>query len=96
MRSSVYKMRVAEKSKCCSTRLTVQRVRMGLLDWVVALGKRISGDLDKVLFPVITVVVRYIVYKVVSREILRLREENRSEVHLAYTLNEHVQTQENA
>ena len=60
---------------------------MSLLDYINALGEWVLSNLDKVLFSVVAVVVGYVLYKVISREITRLRNQKRLEEHLAYTLN---------
>lgn len=59
---------------------------MSLLDLINALGEWVLSNIDKVLFPVIAAVVGYILYKVISREITRLKDQKRLEEHLAYTL----------
>ncbi len=58
---------------------------MGLLELIDAFGEWILANLDKILFPIITIIIGYIVYKVVAREITRLKAQKRLEDHLAYT-----------
>ncbi len=60
---------------------------MSLLDFINAIGEWVLSNLDKVLFPVISIVIGYFVYKIVAREIIRLKKQKRLEEHLAYTLN---------
>jgi len=50
-------------------------------------GGWLLSNLDKVLFPVVTLVVGYVLYKVVAREIRNLKDQKRLEDHLAYTMN---------
>ncbi len=59
---------------------------MSLLDYVNALGEWILSNFDKALFSVIVVIVGYVLYKVVAREITKLKDQKRLEEHLAYTL----------
>lgn len=59
---------------------------MSLLDPINALGEWILSNFDKVLFSVVAVVVGYILYKLVAKEITKLREQKRLDEHLAYTL----------
>ncbi len=49
-------------------------------DWAIA-------NWDKIVFSVVTIIVGYIVIKLVSREIKSLRTQNRMEQHAAYILN---------
>jgi len=60
---------------------------MSLLDYIDALGEWVLSNFDKVLFLVISVVVGYVLYKIIAREITRLKNQKRLEEHLAYTLN---------
>ena len=60
---------------------------MGLLDSINALGEWILSNFDKVLFSVVAIIVGYVLYKVVSKEVMRLKNQKRLEEHLAYTLN---------
>jgi len=59
---------------------------MGLLDSLSTLGEWILSELHRVLFSVVAVIVGYLLYKVIAREITRLKDEKRLEEHLAYTL----------
>jgi len=58
-----------------------------LLDTINAIGEWVLSNLDKVLFSVVAVIVGFLLYKVISRQIARLREQKRLEEHVAYTLN---------
>ncbi len=64
---------------------------MSLLDslWssIDALGEWALANLDKVFLSVVAVIVGYILYKVITSEITRLKNQKRLEQHLAYTLN---------
>jgi len=59
---------------------------MSLLDPINALGEWVLANIDRVLFSVIAVIVGYVLYKVIAREIRRLKEQKRLEEHIAYTL----------
>jgi len=59
---------------------------MSLLDSINALGEWVLANIDRVLFSVIAVIVGYVLYKVIAREIRRLKEQKRLEEHIAYTL----------
>lgn len=59
---------------------------MDLSDPIGALGEWILSNLDKVFFSVVTIIIGFIIYKAISKEIKRLKEKNRLEEHLAYTL----------
>ena len=64
---------------------------MSLLDYlwdsINALGEWAVANLDKVFFSVVAVIVGYILYKVITSEITRLKNQKKLEQHLAYTLN---------
>ncbi len=60
---------------------------MSLLDSIDALGEWVLTNLDKVLFSVVAMIVGYVVYKVLAKEIMRLKNQKRLEEHLAYTFN---------
>jgi len=64
---------------------------MSLAEIIGALGERILADLDKVLFSVIAIIIGFVLYKLVAREIKNLKEQDRLEEHLAYTLTRIVQ-----
>jgi len=57
------------------------------LDLINDLGQWILSNFDKVLFTVVVVVGGYVLYKVVSREITRLKDRKKLEEHIAFTLN---------
>jgi small conductance mechanosensitive channel len=59
---------------------------MGPLDYINALGDWILSNLDKAFFSVVAVIVGYVLYKVIAREITRLKDQKRLEEHLAFTL----------
>jgi len=59
---------------------------MDLSDPIGALGEWVLSNLDKVFFSVVTIIIGFIIYKAISKEIKRLKEKNRLEEHLAYTL----------
>ena len=60
---------------------------MNPLDFLNALGQWALENLDNVVFSVLTIVVGYIIIKIVAREIRSLRGQNRLEQHAAYTVN---------
>ena len=60
---------------------------MSLLDFINALGEWVLSNLDKVLFLVVSIIVGYVLYKIIAREITRLKNQKKLEEHLAYTLN---------
>ena len=60
---------------------------MSLLEIIDALGAWILENYDKIVFPIITIVIGYIIYKVISKEITKLKEQKKLEDHLAYTIN---------
>lgn len=59
---------------------------MSLIDPFGTISEWVIANLDKVLFSVLSAVVGYVVYRVVSREIGRLKDQRRLEEGLAYTL----------
>jgi small-conductance mechanosensitive channel len=59
---------------------------LSLLEMLSALGGWVLSNLDKVLFPVITVILGYVLYKVVVREVAKLKGQKKLEDHLAYTM----------
>ena len=59
---------------------------MSLLDAINALGEWILSNFDKVLVSVVTIVVGYVLYRVIARGITKLKVQKRMEEHLAYTL----------
>lgn len=64
---------------------------MGLVDVVGTVGEELSANLDKILFSVVAMVVGFVLYKFVAREIENLRNQERLEDHIAYTLTRVVQ-----
>ncbi len=60
---------------------------MSLEEYIGGLGEFILANLDKLIFTIIAIVVGYIAYKLIVKEISRLRNQKRIEDHLAYTLN---------
>jgi len=61
--------------------------RVNPLDFLNALGQWALENLDNIVFSVLTIVVGYIIIKIVAREIRSLRGQNRLEQHAAYTVN---------
>jgi len=61
--------------------------KMSLIDYINALGEWILSNFNSILCSVVAVIAGYVIYKVISREIRRLRDQKRLEEHLAYTLN---------
>ena len=53
---------------------------------LTALGEWVLSNLDKVLFPIITVTLGYVLYKVVVREVTKLKDQKKLEDNLAYTM----------
>jgi small-conductance mechanosensitive channel len=64
---------------------------MSLVDLIDALRQTMSLHLGKVVFSVAAIIVGYALYKVVAREIRRLKEQKRLEEHIAYSLTRIVQ-----
>jgi small-conductance mechanosensitive channel len=60
---------------------------MSLEDYVNALGEFVLANLDKLIFSIIAIVAGYIAYKLIGKEINRLRNQKKIEDHLAYTFN---------
>ncbi len=60
---------------------------MGLVDYINALGEWVLSNLDEVVLSVVAIVVGYIIYRIIAREITKLKSQKRLEEHLAYTLN---------
>ncbi len=63
---------------------------MSLLDSIDALGEWVLSNFDKVSFSIVAVIVGYVLYKVIVREITRLKNKERLEEHVAYTLNKAI------
>ncbi len=59
---------------------------MSLLDFFNVLGDWALSNLDKLVFSAITIVVVYVVYRILAREIRGLKTRKRLEEHLAFTL----------
>jgi small conductance mechanosensitive channel len=59
---------------------------MSLLDFINALGEWVLSNLDKVLVLVVSIIVGYVLYKIIAREIIKLKNQKKLEEHLAYTL----------
>jgi small-conductance mechanosensitive channel len=59
---------------------------MSLLDYINALGEWVLANLDKLVFSAVTIVVVYVIYRILVREIRTLRAKERFEEHLAFTL----------
>ncbi len=57
-----------------------------LVDYINMIGDWVLFNLDKLVFSAVTLVVTYIVYKILVREIRKLRAEARLQEHIAYTL----------
>ena len=60
---------------------------MNPLDFLNAIGEWGIANLPNIVFSFVTMIVGYIVIKLVAREIRSLRSQNRLEQHAAYTLN---------
>jgi small-conductance mechanosensitive channel len=60
---------------------------MNPLDFLNAIGEWAIENLPNIVFSFVTVIVGYVVIKLVAREIKSLRTQNRLEQHAAYTLN---------
>ncbi len=59
---------------------------MSLLDSISTLGQWILSNLGKLSFSVVAIIAGYVLHKVITREITRLKDEKRLEPHIAYTL----------
>ncbi len=60
---------------------------MSILDFINALGEWVLVNFDKLLFSVVAVIAGYLLYKVIAREVTRLKNQKKLEEHFAYTLN---------
>jgi small-conductance mechanosensitive channel len=60
---------------------------MSLVDFLNSSGEWVLYNFDKIVFSVIAIAVGYIAFKVLAKEIKRLKVQKRLEEHLAYTLN---------
>ena len=60
---------------------------MNLLDFFDIIGEWSISNLDNIFFSILTIIVGYIVVKLVTREINSLKTQNRLEQHAAYTMN---------
>ena len=60
---------------------------MNPLDFLNGIGEWGLANLPNIIFSFLTIIVGYIVIKLVAREIKSLRSQNRLEQHAAYTLN---------
>jgi len=56
------------------------------LDYINALGEWILSNLPNLLVSVVAIALGYVLTRIISREIRRLREQKKIEEHLAYTL----------
>ena len=59
---------------------------MSLLDYVSVLGEWILSNLDKLVFSAVTLVVVYVIYRIIVREIRSLTAQKKLQEHLAFTL----------
>jgi small-conductance mechanosensitive channel len=59
---------------------------LSLLDIVNAIGEWFLSNLDNLVFSAVALIILYILYRVVVREIRSLKAKNRLEEHFAYTL----------
>jgi potassium efflux system protein len=64
---------------------------MSPLDRIRSLGEWLLSDVERLLFSVFAIVAGYLVYRLLIREISRLKERDRLEEHVAYTLTRLVQ-----
>ena len=60
---------------------------MSILDSINAIGEWIISNLDKILFSLVAIIVGYVVYKAIAKEVTRLKNQKKLGEHLAYTLN---------
>jgi len=58
---------------------------MSLEDYISGLGDFILANLDKLIFSIIAIAAGYIAYKLIGKEISRLRNQKKIEDHLAFT-----------
>lgn len=59
---------------------------MSFLDYVGVLGEWILSNIDKLLLSAVTLIVVYVIYRIVVREIRRLKARKKLQEHLAFTL----------
>ena len=57
-----------------------------MLEYISALGEWFLSNLGKLVFSAVTVIVVYVIYRIVVREINTLKAKERLQEHLAYTL----------
>lgn len=61
-------------------------IKTSLLEYINALGEWVLANLDKMVFSAVAIVVVYVLYRLVLREIRRLKAKGRFEEHIALTL----------
>ena len=61
-------------------------MKMSWSDSIGALGEWVLSNADKIFLSVVTIIIGFIIYKAISKEIKSLKERKRLEEHLAYTL----------
>lgn len=59
---------------------------MSLSEYINSLGEWVLSNFDKLVFSAITLIVVYVFYRIIAREIRSLRARNKLEEHLAVTL----------
>lgn len=57
-----------------------------MLEYISALGQWVLSNLDKLVFSAVTFVVVYVIYRIAVREIKTLKNKEKLQEHLAYTL----------
>lgn len=55
-------------------------------DWIVTNIDKLIASLDEILFSVIVIIIGYIIYKGISREIRKLKDQKKLEEHVAFTM----------
>jgi len=60
---------------------------MSLQDYITSIGDFILANLDKLIFSIIAIAAGYIAYKLIGKEINRLKNQKKIEESLAYTFN---------
>lgn len=63
---------------------------MSLLIYISTLGEWILSNIDKILISVISIIVGYVIYRLIARQVTRLKEQKKLDEHFAYTLNRFV------
>jgi hypothetical protein len=59
---------------------------MSLFDYINTLGEWVLSKLDKILISIFSVIAAYVLYILIARQVTKLKNQNRLDEHVAYTL----------